>query len=140
MKFYFVLVIFVLCSPCVWAAIDIEFEFQDKPTMFDIQMQEEKDKKDELIEKQHDMKFLNHTLYKNEYFRIYNNTAYDFDHAQHKMSSGIQGVIGLNDLEISFGYGMEFSVNEINKVGYEYVSNFPYERGQMVRFFWSKIF
>ena len=140
MKFYFGLVILVLCSPSVWAVMDLELEFQDKPTMFDIQMQEEKEKQDELIEKQQDMKFLNHTLYKNEYFRIYNNTAYDFDHAQHKMSSGNQDAIGLNDFEISFGYGMELNVNEINKVGYEYVSSFPYDRGQMVRFFWSKIF
>ncbi len=48
--------------------------------------------------------------------------------------------VGVDDFAVSFGYGMEFKLDPVNKVGYEYVSSFPYDRGQMVRFFWSKRF
>ncbi|MEG0915010.1 MAG: hypothetical protein RSG57_04585 [Christensenellaceae bacterium] len=37
------------------------------------------------------------------------------------------------------GYGIEIKVNKRNKVGYEYLSNFPYDRGQLIRFFWVRL-
>lgn len=46
---------------------------------------------------------------------------------------------GLNDLSISLGYGIVYQINQDNRIGYEYLSSFPFDRGQMVRLFWLRV-
>lgn len=46
---------------------------------------------------------------------------------------------GLNDLSISLGYGIVYQINQDNRIGYENLSSFPFDRGQMVRLFWLRV-
>ena len=79
-------------------------------------------------------------FFENEIVKIYNYTAYETDGAKNKFLSGQSEQIGLQDFAVSFGYGMEFRVNQRHSVGYEYLSNFPYDRGQIIRLFWNYVF
>lgn len=79
-------------------------------------------------------------FYENDWVKIYNYTAYDVGTAQNKFLLGQSEQIGLQDFGLSFGYGIVFQVNPRHSVGYEYVSNFPYDRGQMIRIFWDYLF
>lgn len=115
-------------------------EEEIKETLFETQEKEQKEKIEKIDEEFRDYSFLKNNFYEDENLRIYNNTAYQFEGAQNKFMAGQKNNVGVDDFAVSFGYGMEFKLDQAHKVGYEYVSSFPYDRGQMVRFFWSKKF
>lgn len=97
------------------------------------------------LAKQHDQdennyKVLKNLIYNNDSIRIYNYTAYNTDDLKNKMTSGLPNYTQVNDLSISFGYGMSYQVDSVNRIGYEYISSFPYDRGQVIRFFWVRSF
>lgn len=35
---------------------------------------------------------------------------------------------------------MVYQLNKNNRIGYEYLSSFPFDRGQLIRLFWLRIF
>lgn len=113
---------------------------EKKETIFEIQEKEQKENVDKYEEEQRDYSFIKNNFYEDESLRVYNNTAYRFDGVQNKFMAGQANHVGIDDFAVSFGYGMEFKLDSTHKVGYEYVSSFPYDRGQVVRFFWSKRF
>lgn len=94
---------------------------------------------------EHDDEVNNYNVLKNEFYSnerwvIYNYTAYDTGQLQNKNSNGFTNHINIQDLSISVGYGVNYSVNPRLKIGYEYVSSFPYDRGQLIRFFTIYLF
>lgn len=94
---------------------------------------------------EHDDEVNNYNLLKNEFYSnerwvIYNYTAYDTGQLQNKNSNGLTNHINIQDLSISIGYGVNYSVNPRLKIGYEYISSFPYDRGQLIRFFTIYLF
>ncbi|TCB66913.1 hypothetical protein E0H87_07720 [Acinetobacter sp. ANC 4178] len=91
-------------------------------------------------EKENDYSVVNNDFYENEYIRVFNYTAYNSDNFTNKLGTGEFHSSDLDALRISFGYGIEIKLNKRNKLGYEYLSNFPYDRGQLIRFFWVRIF
>ena len=140
MKKYIFLIILSLIYSNVWADEFLDEENFDKPTIFDIQAKEEKEQFDALVEETRDYSVMNNKLYENDKIKIYNNTLYEYSPLDQKMDT-IQMMPSIaNELKFSIGYGMEYKIDQYRKVGYEYVSNFPYDRGQMIRFFWSKDF
>ncbi len=136
------LILFLLsCYSFVLNAAEENIKVEEtKETIFEAQEKETKENLEKYDEKQRDYSFINNNFYEDDVVRVYNNTAYSFDGAQNKFMSGQTYDVGVDDFAVSFGYGMEFKLDLVNKVGYEYVSSFPYDRGQMVRFFWSKRF
>ncbi len=136
------LILFLLsCYSFVLNAAEENIKVEEtKETIFEAQEKEKKENLEKYDEKQRDYSFINNNFYEDDVVRVYNNTAYSFDGAQNKFMSGQTYDVGVDDFAVSFGYGMEFKLDLVNKVGYEYVSSFPYDRGQMVRFFWSKRF
>jgi len=89
---------------------------------------------------EHDDEVNNYNVLKNEFYSnerwvIYNYTAYDTGQLQNKNINGLTNHINIQDLSISVGYGFNYSVNPRLKIGYEYISSFPYDRGQLIRFF-----
>ena len=90
-------------------------------------------------EEENDYTLINNDFYENEYIRVFNYSAYNSDGLSHKLGTGEFHSSDLDVLSISFGYGIEIKVNKRNKVGYEYLSNFPYDRGQLIRFFWVRL-
>ena len=93
------------------------------------------------LAEQHDQEennyeILKNSFYSNERINIYNYTAYNADTLKNKMMNGASDHVGLNDLFISFGYGVSYKINADHKIGYEYISSFPYDRGQLIRIFW----
>ncbi|MEQ1106839.1 hypothetical protein [Acinetobacter seifertii] len=94
---------------------------------------------------EHDDEVNNYNVLKNEFYSnerwvIYNYTAYDTGQLQNKNSNGLTNHINIQDLSISVGYGVNYSVNPRLKIGYEYISSFPYDRGQLIRFFTIYLF
>ena len=94
---------------------------------------------------EHDDEVNNYNVLKNEFYSnerwvIYNYTAYDTGQLQNKNSNGFTNHINIQDLSISVGYGVNYSVNPKLKIGYEYISSFPYDRGQLIRFFTIYLF
>ncbi|MCH2071577.1 hypothetical protein MKX14_09575 [Acinetobacter pittii] len=94
---------------------------------------------------EHDDEVNNYNVLKNEFYSnerwvIYNYTAYDTGQLQNKNSNGLTNHIDIQDLSISVGYGVNYSVNPRLKIGYEYISSFPYDRGQLIRFFTIYLF
>ncbi|MCU4413943.1 hypothetical protein KTH71_07815 [Acinetobacter sp. WU_MDCI_Axc73] len=88
-------------------------------------------------EQENNYKVLKNLFYSNEKISIYNYTAYNVDHLKNKIIDGSSiDQIGLNDLSISFGYGLVYNMDGQNRVGYEYISSFPYNRSQLIRIFW----
>ncbi|TCM69849.1 hypothetical protein EC844_102116 [Acinetobacter calcoaceticus] len=85
-----------------------------------------------------DYSVMSNQLYGNERIRIFNYTAYDSSEINTRLKSGNFEPNQLSELSISFGYGIEFLVNPNNKIGYEFLSSFPYDRGQVIRFFWVR--
>ncbi len=136
------LILFLLsCYSFVLNAAEENIKVEEtKETIFEAQEKEKKENLEKYDEVQRDYSFINNNFYEDDVVRVYNNTAYSFDGAQNKFMSGQTYDVGVDDFAVSFGYGMEFKLDPVNKVGYEYVSSFPYDRGQMVRFFWSKRF
>lgn len=140
MKKYIFLIILCFFNYLALADEYVDEENFAKPTIFDIQAKEEKEQFDALVEETQDYSVMNNKLYENDRIKIYNNTLYEFSPLDQKMDT-TQIVPNIaNDLKFSIGYGMEYKIDKYRKVGYEYVSNFPYDRGQMIRFFWSKDF
>lgn len=91
-------------------------------------------------EKENDYSVANNDFYENEYVRVFNYTAYNSDNFTNKLGTGEFNSADLDALKISIGYGIEIKLNKRNKLGYEYLSNFPYDRGQLIRFFWVQLF
>lgn len=94
---------------------------------------------------EHDDEVNNYNVLKNEFYSnerwvIYNYTAYDTGQLQNKNINGLTNHINIQDLSISVGYGVNYSVNQRLKIGYEYISSFPYDRGQLIRFFTIYLF
>lgn len=81
---------------------------------------------------------LSNKLYQNERIKVFNYTAYDRDQISNQLQSSDLKLDHLGDLSVSFGYGIEFRVNPRNKIGYEYLSSFPYDRGELIRLFWVR--
>lgn len=90
-------------------------------------------------EEENNYTLLNNDFYENEYIRIFNYTAYNTDSFNNKLGLG-ELAADLDALGISFGYGMEIKLNKRNKLGYEYLSSFPYDRGQLIRIFWIRAY
>ncbi|MFU8927048.1 hypothetical protein [Acinetobacter puyangensis] len=84
--------------------------------------------------------FLQNDFFQNDRFRIYNNTQYNVEQVTSKFSPTQMQQLTLSDLSISLGYGMEFRINHNQRWGYEYLSAFPYDRGQSIRFYWRYYF
>lgn len=94
---------------------------------------------------EHDDEVNNYNVLKNEFYSnerwvIYNYTAYDTGQLQNKNNNRLTNHINIQDLSISVGYGVNYSVNPRLKIGYEYISSFPYDRGQLIRFFTIYLF
>ena len=91
-------------------------------------------------ETREDVSVLEHTLWKTNQLRVYQHTQYNAQNASDKFKQGAVQQIGLEDLSLSVGYGMEYFLNPTHAIGYEYVSSFPYDRGQSIRVFWIRLF
>jgi len=94
---------------------------------------------------EHDDEVNNYNVLKNEFYSnerwvIYNYTAYETGQLQNKNINGLTNHLNIQDLYISVGYGVNYSVNPRLKIGYEYISSFPYDRGQLIRFFTIYLF
>ncbi|OTG87555.1 hypothetical protein B9T31_03375 [Acinetobacter sp. ANC 4558] len=139
MKKYLILWIFILINSTVWADEYVDEENFDRPTIFEIQANEKKEKLDALAEEAREYSTISNKWYENDKIRIYNNTLYELD-AENFKAGGMSEPTAIKDFKFSIGYGMEYKIDSERKIGYEYVSNFPYDRGQMLRFFWSKSF
>lgn len=83
---------------------------------------------------------LQNSFFRDERWKVYNYTAYKTNQFNHKMLSGDTSNLSLDDFSISLGYGIIYQLNATNRVGYEYLSSFPFDRGQLIRFFWLRIF
>lgn len=143
MKKYSPLILILLSvnSSLVWAIEkDPEFGMLNQETMFDLHEKEEQQKAHEFEIEQRNFSYLQNNFYENDHVRIYNNSAYQLDNPKNPFAEPKLNDFNLKDLDISLGYGMEFKLNHDDKVGYEYRSTFPYDRGQMLRLFWSKDF
>lgn len=105
---------------------------------FDFSQQEPEDILDiEYDTQEKDYSILSNQLYQTERFRIFNYMAYDSEQLSAQAKSG--NLDNISQLSVSFGYGIEYRVNNRNKVGYEFLSSFPYDRGQMIRLFWVRV-
>jgi len=81
---------------------------------------------------------LNHKFYENDRIRIFNYTAYNFQELKNTLLNPTVLNTNGNEFFISFGYGMEFKINKLNIIGYEYISSFPDDRGQLLRLYWVR--
>ncbi len=127
----------------LWPMVDLSDDqsIQIHDNMFEPD-QIQKQLAEEYEQSLHDYSILNHKFYENESIRIFNYTAYNVQsikntftatHEQQQVSASESG------LGISFGYGIEIKLNSLNRIGYEYLSTFPYDRGQMLRIYWNRI-
>ncbi|WP_109441685.1 hypothetical protein [Acinetobacter haemolyticus] len=87
-----------------------------------------------------DYSILHNMFFQDERWRIYNYTAYQTNQFNHKMLTGDTQNLSLDDFSISLGYGIVYQFNPSNRIGYEYLSSFPFDRGQLIRFFWLRLF
>lgn len=95
------------------------------------------------LAKEHDKEttnysILSHKFYENDRVKIFNYTAYNIQQLKNTLLNPSNENISENELFLSFGYGLEFKINDLNKIGYEYISSFPYDRGQLFRLFWVR--
>lgn len=128
-----VLPYFILCFSCICHAGDYSFfaGFEDdSEEMFDAAYPEMKT----------DYSVLHNQLFQDERWRVYNYTAYQTNQFNHKMLTGDTSNLSLDDFSISLGYGIVYQLNSTNRIGYEYLSSFPFDRGQLIRLFWLRIF
>ncbi|ENW94513.1 hypothetical protein F903_02726 [Acinetobacter sp. NIPH 298] len=91
-------------------------------------------------QRQADYSVLHNQFFQDERWRVYNYTAYQTNQFNQKMLTGDTTNLSLDDFSISLGYGIVYQLNQSNRIGYEYLSSFPYDRGQLIRFFWLSIF
>ena len=87
-----------------------------------------------------DYSILHNLFFQDDHWRVYNYTAYQTNQFNQKMLTGDTSNLSLDDFSISFGYGMVYQLNKNNRIGYEYLSSFPFDRGQLIRLFWLRIF
>jgi hypothetical protein len=87
-----------------------------------------------------DYSILHNLFFQDDRWRVYNYTAYQTNQFNQKMLTGDTSNLSLDDFSISFGYGMVYQLNKNNRIGYEYLSSFPFDRGQLIRLFWLHIF
>lgn len=87
-----------------------------------------------------DYSILHNMFFQDERWRIYNYTAYQTNQFNHKMLTGETQSLSLDDFSISLGYGIVYQFNLSNRISYEYLSSFPFDRGQLIRFFWLRLF
>ena len=87
-----------------------------------------------------DYSILHNLFFQDDRWRVYNYTAYQTNQFNQKMLTGDTSNLSLDDFSISLGDGMVYQLNKNNRIGYEYLSSFPFDRGQLVRFFWLRIF
>ena len=87
-----------------------------------------------------DYSILHNLFFQDDRWRVYNYTAYQTNQFNQKMLTWDTSNLSLGDFSISLGYGMVYQLNKNNRIGYEYLSSFPFDRGQLVRFFWLRIF
>ena len=85
-----------------------------------------------------DYSILNNGFYENDRVRVFNYTAYNVQQLKNTLLNPTNSNTSGNELVLSFGYGMELKINHLNKIGYEYISNFPYDRGQLLRLYWLR--
>ena len=87
-----------------------------------------------------DYSILHNLFFQDDRWRVYNYTAYQTNQFNQKMLTGDTSNLSLGDFSISLGYGMVYQLNKNNRIGYEYLSSFPFDRGQLIRLFWLLIF
>lgn len=87
-----------------------------------------------------DYSILHNLFFQDDRWRVYNYTAYQTNQFNQKMLTGDTSNLSLDDFSISLGYGMVYQLNKNNRIGYEYLSSFPFDRGQLIRLFWLHIF
>lgn len=87
-----------------------------------------------------DYSILHNLFFQDDRWRVYNYTAYQTNQFNQKMLTGDTSNLSLGDFSISLGYGMVYQLNKNNRIGYEYLSSFPFDRGQLIRLFWLRIF
>lgn len=87
-----------------------------------------------------DYSILHNPFFQDDRWRVYNYTAYQTNQFNQKMLTGDTSNLSLGDFSISLGYGMVYQLNKNNRIGYEYLSSFPFDRGQLIRLFWLRIF
>lgn len=81
---------------------------------------------------------LNHQIFNNDKIRVFNFTAFDDHDLKNKLNIGHFSFSELNSIQITFGYGIEYLYDKGKAVGYEYLSAFPYDRGQLIRIYWNQ--
>jgi hypothetical protein len=87
-----------------------------------------------------DYSILHNLFFQDDRWRVYNYTAYQTNQFNQKILTGDTSNLSLGDFSISLGYGMVYQLNKNNRIGYEYLSSFPFDRGQLIRLFWLRIF
>lgn len=87
-----------------------------------------------------DYSILHNLFFQDDRWRVYNYTAYQTNQFNQKMLTGDTNNLSLDDFSISLGYGMVYQLNKNNRIGYEYLSSFPFDRGRLIRLFWLRIF
>ena len=87
-----------------------------------------------------DYPVLHNLFFQDDRWQVYNYTAYQTNQFSHKMLTGDTSNLSLDDFSISLGYGIVYQLNQNNRLGYEYLSSFPFDRGQLIRLFWLRIF
>lgn len=85
-----------------------------------------------------DYSILRNRFYENERIRIFNYSAYSIRQLKTSLFNPASTNLDADNFYISFGYGIEFKMDKFNTIGYEYISSFPYDRGQLLRFFWKR--
>ena len=95
------------------------------------------------LAQEHDQALMNYSIlknrfYENERIRVFNYSAYRVQQLKTSLLNPASTPMDADNFYISFGYGIEFKVDKFNKIGYEYISSFPYDRGQLLRFFWVR--
>lgn len=95
------------------------------------------------LAQKHDQALTNYSIlknrfYENERIRVFNYSAYSVQQLKTSLLNPVSTPMDADNFYISFGYGIEFKVDKFNKIGYEYISSFPYDRGQLLRFFWVR--
>lgn len=102
--------------------------------------QEQKELAEKYEKQKQRYSLLQHKIFENDRIRIFNNTAFGAENLKNDIRAGHYDFNNLDQLEITMGYGIEFILDQENIVGYEYLSSFPYDRGQILRIFWNKKF
>ena len=83
---------------------------------------------------------LTHSIFQSERIKFFNFTAFDRNELKNKLDTGHFDLSNLEQLSITFGYGVEYLLKENQTIGYEFLSSFPYDRGRLIRIFWNQTF